>query len=57
MDVGQDKRSLGLLGVRVEQDNISLDTLPMPLPFSGPQYVAPVGHIEEGEGVIEAKQV
>lgn len=47
----------GLPGVRVEQDNISLDTLPVSLPFSGSPYVSPVGHVEEGGGVIEAKQV
>lgn len=51
------KKDLWGFWVRVEQDNISLDTLPMSLPFSGPQYVSPVGHVEEGGGVIEAKQV
>lgn len=54
---GQD-RSLGLPGVRVKQDsNNSLDTLPMSLLFSGAQYNSPVGPVEEGEGVLEAKQV
>lgn len=51
------KRSLGLPGVRFKQDDNSVDTLQLSLLLSSAQRMSPVGHVEEGGGVIKAKLV